>query len=149
MFSDNRCTDNIEADEQQTHSEFQLHSSSTATGTSHPSITTPNVQYATPQLGVNHPVVIYVEWNLFSLLLLFSYIFRRINLFLLFLHWYYIKPICFVSEICPSWQEKKLCVIDYLVYHYVLFTNFYATQKETYYSSTFFFCLCIILSSNG
>uniref|UniRef100_A0A5B6YUV2 Nuclear transcription factor Y subunit n=1 Tax=Davidia involucrata TaxID=16924 RepID=A0A5B6YUV2_DAVIN len=43
-------SDNSEADEPQKHSEFQ--SSSPATGMTHPGITTPNVQYATPsQLG--------------------------------------------------------------------------------------------------
>uniref|UniRef100_A0A7N2LSS2 Nuclear transcription factor Y subunit n=1 Tax=Quercus lobata TaxID=97700 RepID=A0A7N2LSS2_QUELO len=44
--------DNSEADEQQKHSESQIHSSSPITGMSHPGVTTSNVQYPTPpQLG--------------------------------------------------------------------------------------------------
>lgn len=48
----NNLSDNSEADEQQKHSESQIHSSSPITGMSHPGVTTSNVQYPTPpQLG--------------------------------------------------------------------------------------------------
>lgn len=48
----NDLSDNSEADEQQKHSESQIHSSSPITGMSHPGVTASNVQYPTPpQLG--------------------------------------------------------------------------------------------------
>ncbi|KAH9796096.1 nuclear transcription factor Y subunit A-7 [Citrus sinensis] len=45
---------NSDADEQRKHPESQLQSSTPAMGMSHPSITTPNVQYATHQVGAGH-----------------------------------------------------------------------------------------------
>ncbi|KDO75265.1 hypothetical protein CISIN_1g0264741mg [Citrus sinensis] len=47
-------SDNSDADEQRKHPESQLQSSTPAMGMSHPSITTPNVQYATHQVGAGH-----------------------------------------------------------------------------------------------
>ncbi|KAG2684619.1 hypothetical protein I3843_10G082700 [Carya illinoinensis] len=56
--SANDLSDNSEADEQQKHSESQIHSVSPATGMSHPGIT-PNVQYPThPQLGAGHALLL-------------------------------------------------------------------------------------------
>ncbi|KAG6790288.1 hypothetical protein POTOM_006436 [Populus tomentosa] len=45
---------NSEADEQQKESEPQIQSSSPAMALAHPGFSTPNVQYATPQLGAGH-----------------------------------------------------------------------------------------------
>ncbi|KAJ6949845.1 hypothetical protein NC651_003738 [Populus alba x Populus x berolinensis] len=47
-------SDNSEADEQQKESEPQIQSSSPAMALAHPGFSTPNVQYATPQLGAGH-----------------------------------------------------------------------------------------------
>ncbi|XP_044509691.1 nuclear transcription factor Y subunit A-7-like [Mangifera indica] len=46
-------SDNSEADEQQKHSESQIHSSSPVSGMSYPGVRTP-LQYTTPQLGAVH-----------------------------------------------------------------------------------------------
>ncbi|XP_011038885.1 PREDICTED: nuclear transcription factor Y subunit A-7-like isoform X4 [Populus euphratica] len=57
------CPDNSEADEQQNESEPQIQSSSPAMAQAHPhphphpGFSTPNVQYATPQLGAGHAMV--------------------------------------------------------------------------------------------
>ncbi|BFG28211.1 nuclear transcription factor Y subunit A-7 [Prunus yedoensis var. nudiflora] len=50
-------SDNSESDDQQSHSESQIHSSLPAIGISHPGIPTPNIQYAAPpQVGTGHAV---------------------------------------------------------------------------------------------
>ncbi|KAH9796094.1 nuclear transcription factor Y subunit A-7 [Citrus sinensis] len=53
-FIETSFFDNSDADEQRKHPESQLQSSTPAMGMSHPSITTPNVQYATHQVGAGH-----------------------------------------------------------------------------------------------
>lgn len=52
--------DNSEADEQQKHSESQIHSSSPVSGMSYPGVRTP-LQYTTPQLGAVHAMVLSLE----------------------------------------------------------------------------------------
>lgn len=73
LSSDNICTDNSDADEQRKHPESQLQSSTPAMGMSHPSITTPNVQYATHQVGAGHAMVLYLQH--LSLFLLGEWVF--------------------------------------------------------------------------
>lgn len=61
------CPDNSEADEQQKHSESQIH----ATGMSLSGITTPNAQYPTPpQLGAGHAMVLTLK-STFKVFMLF------------------------------------------------------------------------------
>ncbi|KAJ4702967.1 Nuclear transcription factor Y subunit A-7 like [Melia azedarach] len=54
-------SDNSEAEEQQKHSELRIQSSSPVTGMTHPSITTPNVQYAASQVGAGHAMIVLVS----------------------------------------------------------------------------------------
>lgn len=59
MFLRIGCPDSSETDEQQRHSESKIHSSSPASGISHPGITNP-VPYTT-QLGAGHAMVLPLE----------------------------------------------------------------------------------------
>lgn len=63
-------TDSSESDDQQKHSESQIHSSSPAPGMSHPGIPGPIQYVAPPQIGAGHALVLSWNLNFFSIFFL-------------------------------------------------------------------------------